>query len=146
QGYVLRVSADPHADHAGTSLAVIAEVKRASPSQGAIAELDPVAAAQAYLAGGASALSVLTEPRHFGGTLTHLSDVADTVDLPLLRKDFTVHPRQLSAALQAGASAVLLIVAILGDKTAEYLDYARSLGLDALVEVHDEAELDVGLA
>ena len=146
QGYRLRVSTDPHADHAGTSLAVIAEVKRASPSQGAIAELDPVAAAQAYLAGGASALSVLTEPRHFGGTLTHLSDVADTVDLPLLRKDFTVHPRQLSAALQAGASAVLLIVAILGDKTAEYLDYARSLGLDALVEVHDEAELDVALA
>ena len=145
QGYKLSVSEAVSASHVGTSLAVIAEVKRASPSQGAIAELDPVAAARSYLAGGASALSVLTEPRHFGGTLAHLSDVAAVVDLPLLRKDFTVHPRQLVEALEAGASAVLLIVAVLGEKTAVYLEYARSLGLDALVEVHDDAELDVAI-
>ena len=145
QGYKLSVSEAVGASHVGTSLAVIAEVKRASPSQGAIAELDPVAAARSYLAGGASALSVLTEPRHFGGTLAHLSDVAAVVDLPLLRKDFTVHPRQLVEALEAGASAALLIVAVLGEKTAVYLEYARSLGLDALVEVHDDAELDVAI-
>ena len=130
-----------------TPLAVIAEVKRASPSQGAIAALDPVAAAQAYAAGGAGALSVLTETRHFGGDLEHLRAIAASrPSLPLLRKDFTVHPAQVDEALAAGASAVLLIVAVLGDATAAYLAYATALGLDALVEVHDDAELDVALA
>ena len=145
QGYKLR-TADAAEGSGATSLAVIAEVKRASPSQGAIAELDPVQAAGAYVAGGASALSVLTEPRHFGGDLEHLRAVAAAVDLPLLRKDFTVHPLQVQEALTAGASAVLLIVAVLGDLTAAYLEYARSLGLDALVEVHDEQELQTALA
>lgn len=128
-----------------TPLAMIAEIKRASPSQGAIADLDPVAAARAYVAGGAAALSVLTEPRHFGGRLTHLSDVASDQSLPLLRKDFTVHPRQITEAVEAGASAVLLIVAVLGEQTKTYLDYAHALGLDALVEVHDDAELDIAV-
>ncbi len=126
-------------------LAVIAEVKRSSPSQGAIAALEPVDAARAYQAGGASALSVLTEPRHFGGSLEHLSLVAGAVDLPLLRKEFTVHPRQVVEAAAHGASAVLLIVALLQRRTAAYLRFARSLGLAALVEVHDEAELDIAL-
>lgn len=133
-----------------TPLAVIAEIKRASPSQGAIAPLDPVEAARAYAAGGAAALSVLTEPRHFGGTLQNLADVASSMTganaLPLLRKDFTVHPRQVEEAAEAGASAVLLIVAVLGEQTAGYLAFARALGLDALVEVHDDAELDIALA
>lgn len=151
-GEALRPRHDPVGD--ATPLAVIAEVKRASPSQGAIAELDPVAAAAAYARGGAAALSVLTEPRHFGGDLQHLRGIAAAradsaapgAGLPLLRKDFTVHPAQIDEALAAGASAVLLIVAVLGPATGAYLAYATALGLDALVEVHDAAELDVALA
>jgi len=127
-------------------LAVIAEVKRASPSQGGIAPLDPVEAARAYRAGGAAALSVLTEPRHFGGELAHLAQVAAAVDLPLLRKEFVVHPAQVVEAAANGASAVLLIVALLGERTGAYLRFAHALGLEALVEVHDDAELDVALA
>lgn len=126
-------------------LSIIAEVKRSSPSQGAIADLNPVTAARAYERGGASALSVLTEPSHFGGALEHLSAVADVVALPLLRKDFTLHPAQLSEAKRAGASAVLLIVTMLGEQTGAYLRYAHALDLDALVEVHDEAELQTAL-
>ena len=127
------------------ALALIAEVKRSSPSQGAIADLEPVAAAKAYARGGAAALSILTEPRHFGGALEHLREVAKAVALPLLRKDFTVHPLQILEAKTAGASAVLLIVAVLGEATRAYREYAQSLGLDALVEVHDEAELATAL-
>jgi len=126
-------------------LSIIAEVKRSSPSQGAIAPLDPVEAAKQYEAGGAAALSVLTEPRHFGGALEHLGAVAGTVSLPLLRKEFVVHPAQVSEAAAKGASAVLLIVAVLGEHTASYVSYAESLGLDALVEVHDERELEIAL-
>lgn len=126
-------------------LAIIAEVKRKSPSLGAIADLEPLAAAQAYVRGGAAALSVLTEPNHFGGDLGHLQQVAAGVSLPLLRKDFTVHPAQLFEARAAGASAVLLIVAVLGARLGDYLKFAQALGLDALVEVHDEAELELAL-
>lgn len=127
-------------------LSVIAEIKRGSPSQGSIAELDPVVAAQAYEAGGAAALSVLTEPRHFGGRLEHLREVAAATSLPAMRKEFVVHPAQLAEAAQAGAAAALLIVAVVGARLREYLDYAHALGLDALVEVHDEDELDLALA
>ncbi len=127
-------------------LSIIAEVKRSSPSQGAIADIDPVAAALSYEAGGASAISVLTEPRHFGGELEHLERVSQAVSLPCLRKDFTVHPQQMIEAKSAGASAVLLIVAVLANETAAYLKFAHSLGLDVLVEVHDEQELDIALA
>ncbi len=129
-----------------TPLAVIAEVKRSSPSQGAIAPLDPVEAARQYAAGGAAALSVLTEPRHFGGQLSHLHDVAQAVPLPLLRKEFVVHPAQLREAAEYGASAALLMVSVLGEATGAYLRYAEALGLEALVEVHDNAELDLALA
>lgn len=129
-----------------TQLAFIAEVKRSSPSQGAIADIDPVGAATAYAEGGAAALSVLTEPRHFGGALAHLKAVAAATQLPLLRKEFTVHPAQVVEAASEGASAVLLIVALLGERTAAYLDYAQALGLDVLVEVHDDAELETALA
>lgn len=128
------------------SLGVIAEVKRASPSQGTIADLDPVATARAYEAAGAVALSVLTEPRHFGGELAHLQAIAGTVGVPLLRKDFTVHPAQVVEAAAAGAAAVLLIVAVLDELTADYLHFATAMGLDALVEVHDERELEIALA
>jgi indole-3-glycerol phosphate synthase len=130
----------------GPGLALIAEVKRASPSQGAIADLDPVAAARAYVAGGARAVSVLTEPRHFGGDLAHLSAVSAAALAPTLRKDFVVHPAQVHEARAAGAAAVLLMVAVLGDALASYLALAQACGLDALVEVHDEAELEVAVA
>jgi len=124
---------------------IIAEVKRRSPSLGHVADLEPLAAARAYADGGAAALSILTEPNHFGGQLEHLERVAAGVALPLLRKDFTVHPAQLFEARWAGASAVLLIVAVLGGRTARYLALAKTLGLDALVEVHDEQELNTAL-
>ena len=127
-------------------LHIIAEVKRRSPSLGAIADLEPGAAARAYAAGGAACLSVLTEPNHFGGELGHLHTVAEAVSLPLLRKDFTVHPAQLLEAKAGGASAVLLIVAALQEHTASYLTLARELGLDALVEVHGEGELELALS
>lgn len=127
-------------------LALLAEVKRASPSQGAIAALDPVAAARAYRAGGAAAVSVLTEPRHFGGAREHLRAVAAAIALPVLRKDFVVHPAQLREARDDGAAGVLLIAALLGEALGPYLAAAEALALDALVEVHDEAELDQALA
>ena len=129
----------------GEGLSMIAEIKRSSPSQGSIAPLEPADTAVSYEAAGASCLSVLTEPRHFGGQLEHLEQVRAVSRLPLLRKDFTVHPQQLAEAAAAGASAVLLIVAILGEQTGAYLQLARSLGLDALVEVHSRAELDIAL-
>jgi indole-3-glycerol phosphate synthase len=134
----------------GASLNVIAEVKRASPSQGPIAPLDPVEAARQYVAGGAAAISVLTETRHFGGELAHLAAVAaDRAAweryVPLLRKDFTVHPAQLAEALQAGADAVLVIVAVTAQRTADYVRAAHALGLAAVVEVHDERELEVAI-
>ncbi|WP_424952336.1 indole-3-glycerol phosphate synthase TrpC [Deinococcus sp.] len=134
----------------GPGLALIAEVKRASPSQGVIAaldpaQLDPVRAALSYQQGGASALSVLTEHRHFGGDRQALEEVVAASGLPALRKDFVVHPAMLSEAADWGAGAVLLMVSVLGDQTAPYLRLARHLGLDALVEVHDEHELEVAI-
>lgn len=131
---------------AGQLPAVIAEVKRASPSQGAIADLDPLETARGYAAAGAAAISVLTEPRHFGGSLAHLQAVARALPLPAVRKDFVVHPRQLQEAVSAGAAAVLLMVAVLGEALPDYLQAAHQLGLDALVEVHDAHELTLALA
>lgn len=131
---------------AGVPPAVIAEVKRASPSLGPIADLDPAATALAYEAAGAAAVSVLTEPHRFGGSLAHLRAATRAVSVPVLRKDFVVHPRQLEEAAAADASGVLLIVGLLGDATASYLAYTRALGMDALVEVHDETELELAIA
>lgn len=126
-------------------LSIIAEIKQKSPSQGSIAKLEPVAAASAYYRGGAAAISVLTEPRHFGGDLSHLVAVSQALSIPTLRKDFVVHPLQLFEAKRAGASAVLLIVAVLGEHTKTYLRLAKQLELDALVEIHDERELNLAL-
>ena len=126
-------------------LQLIAEVKRASPSEGAIAALDPAAAARAYERGGAATISVLTEPRHFDGNPEALHSVVAAVQVPVLRKDFIVHPAMLREAANWGASAALLIVGVLGESLPEYLGYAEHLGLDALVEVHDERELDIAL-
>jgi len=125
------------------ALALIAEVKRRSPSKGDIAPgLDAVAQAQAYAAAGADAVSVLTEPERFGGSLDDLRAVAAAVGVPVLRKDFIVDPYQIREAAEAGAAAVLLIAAALPDDGLRpLLDECRDCGLDALVEVHDRADL-----
>jgi indole-3-glycerol phosphate synthase len=126
--------------------AVIAEVKRASPSAGPIAEADAAARARAYEAGGAAAISVLTEPRHFAGSLADLRAVHLAVSAPVLRKDFLVHPDQVIEARAAGADAVLLIAAALSRaELAAMLRTASDLGLGALVEVHTEPELEAAL-
>ena len=124
--------------------AVIAEVKKASPSKGVIREeFDPVAIARAYAAGGASCLSVLTDKTFFQGGFDVLVEVRQAVDLPLLCKEFVLSPYQLFQARAAGADAVLLIAAILSDQDLQYLRKAAvSLGLDVLVEVHDAHELE----
>lgn len=123
-------------------LSVVAEVKRRSPSRGELApDLDPVARAAAYAAGGAAAVSVLTEPNHFAGSDADLESVGAVVDLPILRKDFTVSEKQVWEARAIGAAAVLLIVSTMDQETLErFLDTAADVGLDALVEVHDEEE------
>ena len=128
--------------------AVIAEVKKASPSKGVIREdFDPVAIAQGYAAGGASCLSVLTDKQFFQGGFEVLVEVRQAVELPLLCKDFILSPYQLYQARAAGADAALLIAAILSDADMAYLlKVARALGLTVLVEVHDAAELERVLA
>ncbi len=128
-------------------LALIAEVKRRSPSAGTIsAGLDPVAHARAYAAAGASAISVLTDGPYFGGSLADLEAVAAAVPVPCLRKDFILDELQLLEARVAGASAVLLIVRALSqERLVALLAAARAAGLAALVEVHDAAELDRAL-
>ena len=128
--------------------AVIAEVKKASPSKGVIREdFDPEAIAQGYAAGGASCLSVLTDKQFFQGGFEVLVQVRQVVELPLLCKDFILSPYQLYQARAAGADAALLIAAILTDVDMAYLlKVARSLGLTVLVEVHDATELERVLA
>lgn len=127
-------------------LSLIAEVKRKSPSQGEIAvELEPAKVAKGYVQGGARAISVLTEPHYFLGSDKDLLEVRSAVRVPLLRKDFTVHPGQIAEAKGLGASAVLLIVAVLGNYTGDYLRLAKAQGLDALIEVHDAHELGIAL-
>jgi indole-3-glycerol phosphate synthase len=128
-------------------VAVIAEVKRASPSAGPIADTDPAAQARAYEGGGAAAISVLTEPRHFDGSLAGLRAVHMATSVPVLRKDFLVHPAQVMEARVEGADAVLLIAAALSQTELEaMLATAEDLGLGALVEVHSEADLAKALA
>lgn len=125
----------------GPGVAVIAEIKRASPSRGPLApDLDAVTHATAYRDGGAAAVSVLTEPERFGGSLEDLAAVSE-LGVPTLRKDFIVDPYQVWEARAAGASAVLLIVAALGDaELAGLLAACADADLDALVEVHDPSE------
>lgn len=128
-------------------VAVIAEIKRRSPSKGEIASIpDPVALAKEYIEGGAAAISVLTDKEGFGGSLDDLRAIRRAFpDFPLLRKDFIVDLLQIEESARAGASAVLLIVKVLGSKTAAFIEKAKQMGLDALVEVHDEDELKVAI-
>ena len=128
--------------------AVISEIKRASPSAGLIArDFDPATIARRYERAGAAALSVLTDQRFFGGSLNDLAAAREATSLPVLRKDFTLDRYHLAQACARGADCVLLIVAALHDsELRELLAAAAELGLDALVEVHDGAELDRALA
>jgi indole-3-glycerol phosphate synthase len=145
-----RVSAMPPAKDLEAALraaeppALIAEVKRASPSAGVIAEdVNPSVLARGYQAGGAAAVSVLTEPRHFQGSLADLQAVRSSVSIPVLRKDFLIHPAQVIEARASGADAVLLIVAALTDaQLGALLEAARDVGLAALVETHSDEDLD----
>jgi indole-3-glycerol phosphate synthase len=127
---------------------VVAEVKRRSPSRGALADVpDPGALAAAYQRGGAAAISVLTEERRFGGSLDDLDATRAAVEVPVLRKDFVVEPYQLLEARAHGADLVLLIVAMLPDDELRRLyDRALELGLTPLVEVHDETEAERAVA
>jgi indole-3-glycerol phosphate synthase len=130
----------------GERARLIAEVKKASPSKGVIrADFDPVTIARAYERGGASCLSVLTDVEYFQGSLAYLGAIREAVALPLLRKDFLIDPAQVYEARIAGADAVLLIVACLPSpaRLAEMRHVAESLGMDALVEVHGEREVEV---
>lgn len=131
----------------GDGVAVIAEVKRASPSKGALAAIaDPAALAVDYEAGGAAVISVLTEPRRFGGSLEDLAAVRDVVQTPLLRKDFIVSSYQLWEARACGADMALLIVAALQQNAlVSLVERAGSIGLVPLVEVHAEDELERAL-
>lgn len=133
---------------AGTGRRIVAEVKKASPSRGLLrADFDPLATAGAYAAHGASAISVLTEERFFQGSLEDLEKIRGAVDVPLLRKDFTLDPYQLLEARSYGADAVLLIAAMLEPSLMRELgERAAELSLDALIEVHTEKELEAALA
>lgn len=126
-----------------SNIGVIAEIKKASPSRGVLIEnFDPIRLAQEYSIGGASALSILTDEKYFQGNLTYLKDVSKLNLLPTLRKDFIIDSRQIEDAYISGASAILLIVAILDDENLHALfRLAHMLKLDVLVEVHNKEEL-----
>ncbi|MEW5719319.1 MAG: indole-3-glycerol phosphate synthase TrpC [Chloroflexota bacterium] len=129
-------------------VALIAEIKRASPSRGELnAHVDPPPRARAYAEHGAAAISVLTDAKYFNGSLDDLRAVRAVVDAPVLRKDFIVDEYQIYQARAGGADAILLIVRVLSDaQLREYGALAQSLGMSALVEIHDESELDRALA
>ncbi len=133
------------------ALAIIAEIKRKSPSKGDLAPIrDPVALAKNYVGAGANTISVLTDELFFGGNINDLKNVAQelarTCTTPILRKDFIIDEIQIAEAIAAGADAVLLIVAVLGKETQQLFDSAKKMGIDVLVEVHNEAELNIALS
>lgn len=140
RGFASSIRDTPH-------LAVIAEIKRRSPSKGDLnANLDPAALALQYQRGGASCLSVLTDTNHFSGSVADLQDAREASTIPVIRKDFTVDARDVCDARIMGADCVLLIAAVLSaTELSSFLEVCREVDIDALVEVHDEAELDVAM-
>jgi indole-3-glycerol phosphate synthase len=159
-GYLARIGGDVRRDapdptrgfadalRAGDHVAVIAEVKRSSPSQGAIApDADIPGTAVRYEAGGAACLSVLCAVRDFGGSIDHLREAREAVSIPAIAKDFTVFPEQVARQRLAGADAILVILAMVTDDEARRLiQTAALLGMDALVETHDAAEVERAVA
>jgi indole-3-glycerol phosphate synthase len=141
RGFVSSIRETPH-------LAVIAEIKRKSPSKGDLnASLDPASLALQYQRGGASCLSVLTDTNHFGGSTSDLQTARAVCSVPVIRKDFTVDARDICDARIMGADCVLLIAAILSAaEMSSYLELCREVDIDALVEVHDEAELELAMS
>lgn len=141
RGFVAAIRATPH-------LAVIAEFKRRSPSKGELnGSMRPDDIARTYQLGGASCLSVLTDEQHFGGSVEDLQNARNACDLPVIRKDFTVDARDVCDARVMGADCVLLIAAALSPtQLSEFIDLARLIDIDALVEVHDEKELEIALS
>ena len=131
----------------GPEIAIIAEVKKASPSKGLISrDFDYIKIAREYEEAGASAISVLTEPYFFKGSNNFLMEISENVSIPILRKDFTIDKYMIYEAKLLGASAVLLIVSILDDaQLKEYLDLSHDLGLSAIVETHDANEIKTAL-
>ena len=140
RGFASSIRATPH-------LAVIAEIKRRSPSKGDLnASLDPAELALQYQRGGASCLSVLTDDNYFGGSVSDLQLARAACSVPVIRKDFTVDARDICDARIMGADCVLLIAAVITPvELSSYLEICREVDIDALVEVHDEAELDVAM-
>lgn len=141
RGFVSAVRSSPH-------LAVIAEIKRRSPSKGGLApSLDPAVLAPAYQAGGATCLSVLTDVEFFGGSAADLRAAREATSIPVIRKDFTVDARDVCDARIMGADGVLLIAAALTrEEIRTFVDLASHIDIDVLVEVHDEEELDLALS
>lgn len=133
-----------------SKLAVIAEIKRKSPSKGALATIaDPISLAQSYITGGANALSILTDEQFFAGNLHDLTQVAHKLrdhQHPILRKDFIIDEIQIAEAIAAGADAILCIVALVGNRTQTLLDHARKMGIEVLVEIHNRDELKIALS
>jgi len=133
----------------GNNIRLIAEVKKASPSRGIIrGDFDPVEIAKIYASNGAAAISVLTESRHFQGSLEHLKNIREAVrnKIPLLRKDFIIDPYQVYESRAYGADSLLLIVAVLSpEKLLELLHLSHELKMSCLVEVHDESEVETAL-
>jgi indole-3-glycerol phosphate synthase len=141
RGFAYAISSTPH-------LAVIAEIKRKSPSKGDLnIDLDPADIASMYQQGGASCMSVLTDVNHFGGSVSDLQSARSACSLPVIRKDFTVDARDVCDARIMGADCVLLIAAALSDaELASFLALSTEIDIDALVEVHDKRELDRALS
>lgn len=130
----------------GSKFNIIAEIKRHSPSSGEISKIvDPIELAKEYVSGGVSAISVLTDKQFFQGSLDDLEKVSKAIKIPILRKDFIIHPYQITEAIKYGASAVLLISAVLKEKLKEMIATCEILGIDPLVEVHDVNELYMSL-
>jgi indole-3-glycerol phosphate synthase len=141
RGFASSIRTTPH-------LAVIAEIKRRSPSKGDLnAGLNPAALALQYQRGGASCLSVLTDTNHFSGSVADLQSAREASTIPVVRKDFTVDARDVCDARIMGADCVLLIAAVLSaPELSSFLELCREVDIDALVEVHDEAELEVAMS